>query len=61
MKQTKVLKRLSIDILMDLKVDFAFKQLFGMEKNKQITITFLNAILQQVEKTRRISSLDSIC
>ncbi|WP_152655283.1 Rpn family recombination-promoting nuclease/putative transposase [Oceanobacillus sp. CFH 90083] len=31
--------------LMDLKVDFAFKQLFGNEKNKDITIVFLNAIL----------------
>lgn len=52
MKQTKVLKRLSIDKLMDLKVDFAFKQLFGMEKNKQITITFLNAILQRTGSDR---------
>lgn len=32
---------------MDLKVDFAFKQLFGSERNKHITIVFLNAILQR--------------
>ncbi|WP_339237652.1 Rpn family recombination-promoting nuclease/putative transposase [Oceanobacillus sp. FSL W7-1281] len=30
---------------MDLKVDYAFKQLFGNEKNKDITVVFLNAIL----------------
>ncbi|WP_229720392.1 Rpn family recombination-promoting nuclease/putative transposase [Oceanobacillus neutriphilus] len=30
---------------MDLKVDYAFKQLFGSEKNKEITVVFLNAIL----------------
>ncbi|WP_138418204.1 Rpn family recombination-promoting nuclease/putative transposase [Aquibacillus sediminis] len=30
---------------MDLKVDYAFKQLFGSEKNKDITVVFLNAIL----------------
>lgn len=52
MKRTKVLKRLSIDKLMDLKVDFAFKQLFGVEKNKRITITFLNAILQRTGSNR---------
>ncbi|WP_193064033.1 PD-(D/E)XK nuclease family transposase [Oceanobacillus oncorhynchi] len=27
------------------KVDYAFKQLFGNEKNKDITVVFLNAIL----------------
>lgn len=32
---------------MDLKVDYSFKQLFGSEKNKEITIVFLNAILQR--------------
>ncbi|MBO0995056.1 Rpn family recombination-promoting nuclease/putative transposase [Bacillus sp. SD088] len=32
---------------MDLKVDFAFKQLFGNEKNKKITVVFLNSILQK--------------
>jgi len=30
---------------MDLKIDFAFKHLFGSERNKQLTIVFLNAIL----------------
>lgn len=43
----KVLKRISLDRLMDLKVDYAFKQLFGSEKNKEITVVFLNAILQR--------------
>lgn len=33
--------------LMDLKIDFAFKQLFANEQNKRITITFLNAILKR--------------
>ncbi|WP_161485674.1 Rpn family recombination-promoting nuclease/putative transposase [Gracilibacillus timonensis] len=31
--------------LMDLKVDYAFKQLFGSEKNKEITRSFLNGFL----------------
>ena len=35
--------------LMDLKIDYAFKQLFGNEQNKRITITFLNAILKRTE------------
>ena len=30
---------------MDLKIDYAFKQLFGSEKNKEITVVFLNAFL----------------
>jgi len=30
---------------MDLKIDFAFKQIFGSERNKSLTIVFLNAIL----------------
>ncbi|TKI67585.1 hypothetical protein FC752_00945 [Lysinibacillus varians] len=33
--------------LLDLKIDFAFKQLFGSERNKQFTIALLNAILQR--------------
>ncbi|MCG5102258.1 Rpn family recombination-promoting nuclease/putative transposase [Oceanobacillus alkalisoli] len=45
--KTTLLKQLPIDRLMDLKVDFAFKQLFGNEKNKEIMIVFLNAILQK--------------
>ncbi|WP_090233844.1 PD-(D/E)XK nuclease family transposase [Lentibacillus halodurans] len=32
---------------MDLKIDYAFKQLFGNEQNKDITVVFLNAILHQ--------------
>src|SRR5690625_2511241 len=43
----KLLKRLPLDRLMDLKIDYAFKQLFGSEENKQITIAFLNAILHR--------------
>jgi len=46
-KQMKLLKRIPLHRLMDLKIDYAFKQLFGNEKNKQITVVFLNAILQQ--------------
>ncbi|UTW70843.1 PD-(D/E)XK nuclease family transposase [Anaerobacillus sp. HL2] len=34
-----------------LKIDYAFKQLFGTEKNKEITVVFLNAILQKSGKT----------
>lgn len=45
--QSKVLKRIPLERLMDLKVDYAFKQLFGSEKNKEITVVFLNAILQR--------------
>lgn len=41
----KALKRIPLHKLMDLKIDYAFKQLFGSEKNKDITIVFLNAIL----------------
>jgi|SRR5690625_860632 len=47
MLRTKLLKRIEIERLMDLKIDYAFKQLFGTEKNKEITVVFLNAILQQ--------------
>ena len=39
------LKRIPLHKFFDLKIDFAFKQLFGSEKNKDITIVFLNAIL----------------
>ncbi|MHA6250890.1 Rpn family recombination-promoting nuclease/putative transposase [Oceanobacillus sp. CAU 1775] len=54
-KKLKLLKRVALHRLMDLKIDFAFKQLFGNEKNKQITVVFLNAILQ---KTGRESIKD---
>jgi len=43
----KALQRIPLSKLLDLKVDFAFKQLFGSERNKHITIVFLNAILQR--------------
>ncbi|WP_449354769.1 Rpn family recombination-promoting nuclease/putative transposase [Virgibacillus natechei] len=45
-RRSQLLKRIPLEQLMDLKVDFAFKQLFGNEKNKDITVVFLNAILQ---------------
>lgn len=43
----KALKRIPLANLMDLKIDFAFKKMFGNEKNKDITIVFLNAILKR--------------
>lgn len=43
----QALRRIPLEQLMDLKVDFSFKQIFGKEKNKEITIVFLNAILQK--------------
>lgn len=45
--KTRLLKRVPLHRLMDLKVDYAFKQLFGTEKNKEITVVFLNAILNR--------------
>ncbi|WP_375199294.1 Rpn family recombination-promoting nuclease/putative transposase [Bacillus sp. RS11] len=42
----KAIRRIPLDKFFDLKVDFAFKQLFGSEKNKKITIVFLNAVLK---------------
>jgi len=48
----KVLKRIPLHKLMDLKIDYAFKQLFGIEKNKDITVVFLNAILQRTGRKR---------
>ncbi|GAB3055598.1 Rpn family recombination-promoting nuclease/putative transposase [Virgibacillus ainsalahensis] len=50
--QAKVLKRIPLERLMDLKVDYAFKQLFGSEKNKDITVVFLNTILQRTGHDR---------
>lgn len=38
--ETKLLRRVPLHQLMDLKVDYAFKQLFGTEKNKEITVVF---------------------
>ena len=43
----RAIKRIYVNKLMDLKIDFAFKELFGSEKNKEITIVFLNAILKR--------------
>lgn len=50
--KSRLLKRIPLDRLMDLKIDYAFKQLFGSEKNKEITIVFLNAILQRTGRDR---------
>lgn len=50
MRREKLLKTIELERLLDLKVDFAFKQLFGSEKNKSITIVFLNAILQKTNR-----------
>ena len=47
MRRTKLLKKTPLDKLMDLKVDFAFKQLFGIEKKQKDHHRFLNAILQR--------------
>ena len=44
---TNRLIKIPLEKLMDLKVDYAFKQLFGNEKNKDITIVFLNAMLKR--------------
>ncbi|QDI90431.1 Rpn family recombination-promoting nuclease/putative transposase [Salicibibacter halophilus] len=52
--KSKVLKRIPLERLMDLKIDYAFKQLFGNEKNKEITVVFLNAILQKTGRDRII-------
>src|SRR5690625_2308706 len=58
--RTKLLKRIPLNRLMDLKVDYAFKQLFGNEKNKHITVIFLNAILQKTgrEPIKDVSFID---
>lgn len=43
----RALRRMKIYELIDLKVDYSFKKMFGSERNKNITIVFLNAILQR--------------
>lgn len=43
----QVLSRIPLENLMDLKIDFAFKRIFGSERNKSLTILFLNALLQR--------------
>ncbi|WP_106494650.1 Rpn family recombination-promoting nuclease/putative transposase [Lentibacillus sp. Marseille-P4043] len=50
--RTKLLKRVPLERLMDLKIDYAFKQLFGNERNKDITVVLLNAILQKTDRGR---------
>src|SRR5690625_615357 len=50
--RVKLLKRIPLERLMDLKIDYAFKQLFGIEKNKDIAVVFLNAILQRTGRKR---------
>ena len=36
----------SYPLLLDIKNDFVFKQVFGIEKNKNVLMSFLNAILR---------------
>lgn len=50
--RSTLLKRVPLERLMDLKIDYAFKQLFGNKKNKNITVVFLNAILQKTGRDR---------
>lgn len=50
--KSRVLKRIPLERLMDLKVDYAFKQLFGSERNKDITVVFLNAVLGRTGRER---------
>lgn len=49
-KPDSLLKRIPLHRLMDLKIDYAFKQLFGNDKNKDIMVVFLNAILQRTNR-----------
>ncbi|MDY0407459.1 Rpn family recombination-promoting nuclease/putative transposase [Virgibacillus soli] len=46
---------MALNKLMDLKIDYAFKQLFGSEENKHIIIAFLNAFLQKADRSRIIN------
>lgn len=43
----KTFRKIPLEKFIDLKVDYAFKQLFGTDKNKAITIVFLNALLNR--------------
>ncbi|MFA1822442.1 Rpn family recombination-promoting nuclease/putative transposase [Virgibacillus oceani] len=56
-KLPPLLRNISLEELMDLKVDFAFKQLFGNEKNKDITIVFLNAFLKRTGRDKIVDIL----
>lgn len=40
-------RRIPLEKFVDLKVDYAFKRLFGNENNKSLTVYFLNAILNR--------------
>src|SRR5690625_1430361 len=39
-KRTRLLRRIPLDQLMDLKIDYAFKQLFGNEKTRRLQLCF---------------------
>lgn len=43
----KTLRKIPLESFVDLKVDYVFKQFFGTEQNKNITVVFLNAILKR--------------
>ncbi|GIN74521.1 hypothetical protein J14TS2_49960 [Bacillus sp. J14TS2] len=45
MRTRRLLSHIAGPELMDLKIDYAFKQLFANEKNKEITRVFLNGFL----------------
>lgn len=45
----------SQDLRMDLKVDYAFKQMFGQPQNAELLIDFLNALFKQNERERIVS------
>ena len=36
----------SAPAILDIKEDFVFKQVFGVEKNKNVLMSFLNAVLR---------------
>lgn len=46
-KDFKTLRKIPLESFVDLKVDYVFKQFFGTEQNKNITVVFLNAILKR--------------
>ncbi|WP_440895606.1 Rpn family recombination-promoting nuclease/putative transposase [Amphibacillus sp. Q70] len=46
-KKKRLFSQLADRELMDLKIDYAFKQLFDNEQNKNITRAFLNGFLHQ--------------
>lgn len=52
----RALKRMQIHDLIDLKVDYAFKQMFGSERNKNITVVFLNPNYSRSTKSDAVVS-----